>query len=93
MEVDVGEYVKSLMEEVIAKNPSEPEFHQAVEEVAESIAIVLERHPEYRKAKIGTVQLKAARHQAVFQSVGKPRNFLFDLREISLVPADDPPTK
>jgi len=52
MEADVSEYVKSLMEEVIAKNPSEPEFHQAVEEVAESIAIVLERHPEYRKAKI-----------------------------------------
>jgi glutamate dehydrogenase (NADP+) len=40
------------MSEVKAKNPAEPEFHQAVHEVAESIAIVLERHPEYRTARI-----------------------------------------
>jgi glutamate dehydrogenase (NADP+) len=40
------------MAEVKAKNPSEPEFHQAVLEVAESLALVLERHPEYRSAKV-----------------------------------------
>ncbi len=40
------------MAEVKAKNPAEPEFHQAVQEVVESLALVLERHPEYRKAKI-----------------------------------------
>ncbi len=40
------------MAEVKAKNPSEPEFHQAVQEVVESLAIVLDQHPEYRKAKI-----------------------------------------
>lgn len=45
-------YVKDLMVEVKAKNPAEPEFHQAVQEVAESISLVLERHPEYRAAKI-----------------------------------------
>src|SRR6188508_376642 len=44
--------VSALMAEVKAKNPSEPEFHQAVEEVVESLALVLERHPEYRKTKI-----------------------------------------
>jgi len=43
---------KTLLAQVKAKNPSEPEFHQAVEEVLESLAVVLERHPEYRKAKI-----------------------------------------
>lgn len=48
----MSQYVKDLMEEVKAKNPSEPEFHQAVNEVAESIAIVFERHPEYRAAKV-----------------------------------------
>ena len=37
---------------VKAKNPNEPEFHQAVQEVAESLDVVLERHPEYRHAKI-----------------------------------------
>ena len=40
------------MAEVKAKNPGEPEFHQAVQEVSESLALVLDQHPEYRKAKI-----------------------------------------
>src|SRR4051794_6991221 len=38
--------------DVKAKNPAEPEFHQAVSEVVQSLALVLDRHPEYRKAKI-----------------------------------------
>ena len=46
------EYVTELMARVKTKNPAEPEFHQAVEEVAESLTLVLERHPEYVKAKI-----------------------------------------
>jgi glutamate dehydrogenase (NADP+) len=46
------DYVSSLMAEVKAKNPAEPEFHQAVQEVADSVNLVLERHPEYRAAKI-----------------------------------------
>jgi len=48
----MADFVKSFMEHIKAKNPAEPEFHQAVEEVAESLAPVLDRHPEYRKAKI-----------------------------------------
>jgi glutamate dehydrogenase (NADP+) len=48
----MSDYVSSLMAEVKTKNPSEPEFHQAVQEVAESLALVLERHPEYRHAKV-----------------------------------------
>jgi glutamate dehydrogenase (NADP+) len=40
------------MADVVAKNPGEPEFHQAVREVAESVELALERHPEYRKEKI-----------------------------------------
>ena len=45
-------YVAELMNQVKAKNPAEPEFHQAVYEVADSVALVLDRHPRYRKAKI-----------------------------------------
>ncbi|MBL6989051.1 MAG: NADP-specific glutamate dehydrogenase [Bacteriovoracaceae bacterium] len=41
--------VKALLD---AKDPGQPEFQQAVMEVAESIAPVLERHPELKKAKI-----------------------------------------
>jgi glutamate dehydrogenase (NADP+) len=46
------DYVSSLMAEVKAKNPNEPEFHQAVQEVLESLTLVMERYPEYRFAKI-----------------------------------------
>jgi glutamate dehydrogenase (NADP+) len=47
-----SKYVTDLLAEVKAKNPAEPEFHQAVQEVVESLAVVLEKHPEYRAAKI-----------------------------------------
>jgi glutamate dehydrogenase (NADP+) len=47
-----SEYVRALMNDVKAKNPAEPEFHQAVEEVVDSLALVLDRHAEYRHAKI-----------------------------------------
>jgi glutamate dehydrogenase (NADP+) len=48
----MNDQVAALMADVKAKNPGEPEFHQAVQEVAESLALVLDQHPEYRKAKI-----------------------------------------
>ena len=46
------DYMSSLMADVMRKNPAEPEFHQAVQEVAESLALVLGRHPEYRHARV-----------------------------------------
>jgi glutamate dehydrogenase (NADP+) len=46
------DYASSLLDEVKAKNPAEPEFHQAVQEVVESLDLVLERHPEYRHGRI-----------------------------------------
>jgi len=48
----MNDYVETMMADVKAKNPSEPEFHQAVEEVLGSLTVVLERHPEYRSMKI-----------------------------------------
>jgi glutamate dehydrogenase (NADP+) len=48
----MSEYVKDLVASVKAKNPAEPEFHQAVQEVADSLTLVFERHPEYRAARI-----------------------------------------
>lgn len=44
--------VEAFMEEIIAKNPGEKEFHQAVREVAESIMPFIREHPKYKKAKI-----------------------------------------
>jgi glutamate dehydrogenase (NADP+) len=45
-------YIDDLIAEVRAKDPAQPEFHQAVHEVAKSLALVFERHPRYRTAKI-----------------------------------------
>src|SRR5437667_479306 len=50
--VTTSAFVRDLMAEVKAKNPAEPEFHQAVQEVVESLDLVLERRPEYRSARI-----------------------------------------
>ncbi len=48
----VSGYIRDLISEVKAKNPAEPEFHQAVTEVLESLDPVLDRRPEYRSARI-----------------------------------------
>jgi glutamate dehydrogenase (NADP+) len=50
--VKTSSFVRDLMAELKAKNPMEPEFHQAVQEVVESLDLVLERRPEYRSACI-----------------------------------------
>jgi glutamate dehydrogenase (NADP+) len=47
-----SEYAQELMTLVRTKNPGEPEFHQAVAEVVQSLAPVLERRPEYLENKI-----------------------------------------
>ena len=44
--------IERFMQSVIAKNPAEKEFHQAVHEVVESIWPVIERHPRYLNGKI-----------------------------------------
>jgi glutamate dehydrogenase (NADP+) len=48
----LSDYVDRLMAEVVEKNPGEPEFHQAVQEVAPSIDLLFEREPAYREAKL-----------------------------------------
>ena len=40
-------YLNELMDRVIKRNPGEPEFHQAVREVLESLEPVIEQSPEY----------------------------------------------
>ena len=50
-------YVKDLLAEVKAKNPAEPEFHQAVTEVLESLDLVLAapaRVPQARRSSSGS---------------------------------------
>ena len=42
-----NQYLNELMEKVIKRNANEPEFHQTVKEVLESIEPVIEQSPEY----------------------------------------------
>jgi glutamate dehydrogenase (NADP+) len=51
-EKKMSSFVDTFMADLKAKHPAQPEFHQAVHEVVASLEPVLERHPEYREAKI-----------------------------------------
>lgn len=58
-----NEYLQGLMKRVIDRNPNEPEFHQAVEEVLESLDPVADKHPEYIK-------------RGVFESIVEPERII-----------------
>ena len=47
-----ADYIEYVMISVKAKNPAEPEFHQAVQEVFDSLRLVLAKHPEYQSTRI-----------------------------------------
>ncbi len=42
-----NQYLNELMETVKKRNPGEPEFHQAVQEVLESLEPVVEKRPDF----------------------------------------------
>jgi glutamate dehydrogenase (NADP+) len=44
--------LSEIYNDVVGRNPSEPEFHQAVQEVLETLEGALEKRPEFRAAKI-----------------------------------------
>ncbi len=44
--------VEEFMKKVAEKDPGQPEFHQAVREVVESVAPFIEKHTHYEKAKV-----------------------------------------
>ena len=48
----MGNRVKAFMEGVIAANPAQPEFYQAVEEVVTSLMPFIDKNPQYEKAGI-----------------------------------------
>ena len=48
----MNQYLNSVLATVKAKNRGEDEFHQAVEEVLETLGPALDKHPEYIEAKV-----------------------------------------
>jgi len=47
-----GGYAEALLEAVRRRDPAQPEFHQAVSEVARSLKLVYERHPHYLAERV-----------------------------------------
>jgi len=47
-----SETVSAIYQQIVDRNPGEPEFHQALYEVLETLSPVLEKQPEYAKSKI-----------------------------------------
>ena len=45
-------YSQEVLQKVIDRNPGEKEFHQAAQEVLESLELVVERNPQYKEAGI-----------------------------------------
>lgn len=50
--MNMKEYIADFMDNLVAKHAAQPEFHQAVREVAETLIPCLEKHPEYLDHKI-----------------------------------------
>ena len=44
-------YTEEVYERVVAQNPGEPEFHQAVKEVLDSLKVVIDRNEELYRSK------------------------------------------
>lgn len=49
---DVSKRINEIYSEVVRRNPGEAEFHQAVNEVLETLEPVVAKHPEYFEQKI-----------------------------------------
>ena len=48
----IDEKLEATFDDVVRRNPAEPEFHQAVKEVLESLGPVVAKHPEFARSKI-----------------------------------------
>src|ERR1700674_1363967 len=44
--------IKDVIEKIKSKDPNQPEFHQAAEEVLMTLEPTVQKHPEFVKAKI-----------------------------------------
>ena len=42
-------YVQRVLDDLIERNPNQPEFHQAATEILTSLSLVFDKHPEYEK--------------------------------------------
>jgi len=48
----MSDYLEQVLDQVVRRNPAEPEFHQAAREVIESLGPALDRNPQYRENRL-----------------------------------------
>ncbi len=48
----IDEKLQAIYDDIVRRNPGEPEFHQASHEVLESLGLVIPRHPEFARNKM-----------------------------------------
>ncbi len=61
-----SQFVDSILEKVVARDPGQPEFHQAVREVVEAIDPLIAKRPDLAKAKI-TERIVEPERQLIFR--------------------------
>lgn len=52
MNASIKTRIETIFDQVVKRNPGEPEFHQAVKEVIDTLGPVLRKHPNYTEHKI-----------------------------------------
>ena len=62
----IDSMLRSTYDQVLHRNPGEPEFHQAVKEVFESLEVLQGRHPEYSEQRI-LLRLSEPERQIIFR--------------------------
>ena len=67
--------IDAFMDKVRAKNPNEPEFLQAVHEVAESVIPFIGDHPKYQDANI----LDISHHRVFTSTPAKGARTIFEI--------------
>src|SRR5690625_4201514 len=62
----IDSMLQDTFDQVLHRNPGEPEFHQAVREVFESLEVIQGHHPEYNDAGI-LMRLCEPERQIIFR--------------------------
>ena len=60
-------YVDEIMDKVVRENPAQPEFHQAVQEVLESLRVVIDRNEETYRRQALLERLVTPERQILFR--------------------------
>lgn len=55
--MNIEQKVSGLYDQILTRNAGEPEFHQAVAEVLESLKVVLEKDPHYGCLRLGSASV------------------------------------